>query len=82
VKSKKPIRPAPRVRRRSPVVVVERAFTVVLEGLHARFDVFGEALQLRTDIALLKTAVLDVSKRSPSSSSVAVFSRVRRARAR
>jgi hypothetical protein len=110
VKSKKPIRPAPRPRRRSPDVVDEASFTVVLEDLRAKFDAFGEALwsvrdelrsemhgirdelrsemhgmrdelrsemhdmraelrgemsEMRTDISLLKTAVLDLSKRIP-----------------
>jgi hypothetical protein len=44
VKSKKPGRPTPRPRRRSPVVD-EASFTVVLEDLHAKFAVFGEALK-------------------------------------
>jgi hypothetical protein len=44
VKSKKPVRPTPRPRRRSPVLD-EASFTIVLEDLHAKFAVFGEALQ-------------------------------------
>jgi hypothetical protein len=77
LKSKKPVRSTPRVRRRS-ASVDERSFTVVPdEDLHAKFDAFGNASwsvrdelraekpEMRTDIALVKTAVLELAKRVP-----------------